>query len=213
MNCKVTLFAMIALLSVAHFAGATLHLGTVGETYPVIESDVVAELRQEAAKLATKNKLPLSRQMKTYQPANLHPLPRATENRSFPVDMSYSLNQDLLDGQDNLLYAKGYTFNPLDYIAFPGGLVVIDGADPVQIEWFKKTPYAGNYRAKLLLSNGSAFELTEKLKRPVFYLTSDIAERLRLEAVPSIVVQKENKMLVQEVMLPQDKQGGPDGKE
>jgi len=204
---------MIALLSVAHFAGATLHLGTVGETYPVIESNVVAELRQEAAKLAAKNKLPLSRQMKTYQPANLHPLPRATANRSFPVDMSYTLSQDLLDGQDSLLYAKGYTFNPLDYIAFPGGLVVIDGADPVQIEWFKKTPYADNHRARLLLSNGSAFELTEKLKRPVFYLTNDIAERLRLEAVPSIVVQKENKMLVQEVMLPRDKQGGPDGKE
>jgi conjugal transfer pilus assembly protein TraW len=204
---------MIALISVAHFAGATLHLGSVGETYPVIEADVVAELRQEAAKLAAKNKLPLSRQMKTYQPANLHPLPRATENKSFPVDMSYTLSQDLLDGQDNLLYAKGYTFNPLDYIAFPGGLVVIDGADPVQIEWFKKTPYAGNHRVRLLLSNGSAFELTEKLNRPVFYLTNDIAERLQLEAVPSIVVQNENKMLVQEVMLPQDKQGGPDGKE
>jgi conjugal transfer pilus assembly protein TraW len=212
-NCKVTISSMIALLSIAHFAGATLHLGTVGETYPVIESDVVAELRQEAAKLAAKNKLPVSRQMKTYQPANLHPLPRATANRSFAVDMSYTLNQDLLDGQDRVLYGKGYTFNPLDYIAFPGGLVVIDGADPVQIEWFKKTPYAGNHRAKLLLSNGSAFELTEKLKRPVFYLTNDIAERLRLTAVPSIVVQKEDKMLVQEIVLPRDKQGGDYAKE
>jgi conjugal transfer pilus assembly protein TraW len=64
-----------------------------------------------------------------------------------------------------------------------------------------------------LLSNGSAFELIRQLKRPVFYLTSDIAERLQLTAVPAIVVQKENKMLVKEIVIPRDKLGGPNGNE
>ena len=127
--------------------------------------------------------------------------------------MNYTLKQDLVDGEGNALYPKGYTFNPLDYLSFSGGLVVIDGDDPLQIDWFKKTPYADNHRAKLLLSNGSAFELVRQLKRPVFYLTSDIAKRLQLTAVPAIVLQKEHKMLVQEVVIPRDKQGEPDGKE
>jgi conjugal transfer pilus assembly protein TraW len=204
---------MIAFVSVAHFSQAMINLGTVGETYPVLEPDVIAELRQEAAKREARDKLPHSLQMQSYQPANLHVLPRATANRSFLVDMNYTLDQDLLDAEGKALYPKGFTFNPLDYLSFSGGLVVVDGADPLQIDWFKKTPYADNKGARLLLSNGSAFELIRQLKRPVFYLTSDIAERLQLTAVPSIVVQKENKMLVKEIVIPRDKLGGPNGNE
>lgn len=213
MNCKFFISTMIAFVSVAHFAKAMINLGTVGETYPVLETDVVAELRQEAAKHDAKDKLSISLLMQSYQPANLHALPTAAANRSFLVDMYYTLGQDLLDGEGKALYPKGYTFNPLDYLSFSGGLVVIDGDDPMQIDWFKKSPYADNHRAKLLLSNGSVFELIRQLKRPVFYLTSDIAERLRLTAVPAIVVQQENKMLIQEVKIPRDKQGEPNGKE
>ncbi|TKB11277.1 hypothetical protein [Desulforhopalus sp. IMCC35007] len=212
MNCKFSIFFMTSCIFVAHFAQAMINLGTVGETYPVLEPDVVAELRQEAAKNDTKDKLPLSLLMQSYQPANLHALPPAAANKSFLVDMNYTLSQNFVDGDGKALYPQGYTFNPLDYLSFSGGLVVIDGEDPLQINWFKKTPYADNHRARLLLSNGSAFELIRQLKRPVFYLTSDIAKRLRLTAVPSIVVQQENKMLVQEVVIPRDKQGGPDGK-
>ncbi len=54
---------------------------------------------------------------------------------------------------------------------------------------------------------------SEQLKRPVFYLTGDIAKRLQLSAVPSIVVQKEHQMLVQEIVVPQDKQEALDDKE
>jgi len=204
---------MIALVSVAHFAQAMINLGTVGETYPVVEPDVVAELQQGAAIRDAKDKLPLSLQMKIYQPVNLYALPHATADRSFLVDMNYTLGQDLLDGEGKVLYPKGYTFNPLDFVSFPGGLVVIDGEDPLQIDWFKKTPYASNYRARLLLSDGSVFKLIRQLKRPMFYLTSDMAKRLRLTAVPSIVMQKENKMLVQEVVIPRDKKGESNGKE
>ena len=213
MNCKFSISFMIALVSVAHFSQAMINLGTVGETFPVVEQDVVAELQQEAAILDAKEKLPLSLQMKIYQPVNLYALPHATAGRSFTVDMNYTLGQDLLDGDGKVLYPRGYTFNPLDFVSFPGGLVVIDGDDPLQIRWFNRTPYAANPRARLLLTNGSVYRITAILNRPVFYLTSDIAKRLRLTAVPSIVVQKENKMLVQEVVIPRDKKGEPNGKE
>ncbi|MGB3224812.1 MAG: hypothetical protein WBB23_18555 [Desulforhopalus sp.] len=211
MNYKFSISFMITVVFVADFAQTTINLGTVGETYPVVEPDVVAELRQEAAQHDVREKLPLSLEIQGYQPANLHPLPHAIAERSFLVDMNYTLDQDLLDGEGKILYPKGYTFNPLEYVSFPGGLVVINGDDPLQIEWFKKTPYADNHQASLLLSNGLAFELTRQLKRRVFYLTKDIAARLRLTAVPSVVVQKKNKMLVQEILIPLDKQGEPDG--
>ncbi|MGB3209299.1 MAG: hypothetical protein WBB19_01195 [Desulforhopalus sp.] len=213
MNCKFLISFMIAFIMVAHFAQAMINLGTVGETYPVVEADVVAELRKEAAKHDATDKLPRSLHMQSYQPPNLHVLPTARAQRSFLVDMNYTLDQDLIDGEGKILYPKGYNFNPLDYISFPGGLVVIDGDDPLQIDWFMKTPYADNHQARLLLSNGLAFELTRQLKRPVFYLTKDIADRLRLTAVPSVIVQKENKLQVQELVIPRDKQGEPDDKQ
>lgn len=204
---------MIAFIFLADFVQATINLGTVGETYPVVEKDVVAELRQEAAKRDKAADNPsLAERIKSYQPANLHPLPHAAADKTFMVDMTYTLDHDLLDGEGKVLYPKGYTFNPLDYISFPGGLVVIDGDDPSQVRWFEKSPYAGNRRARLLLANGYAFQLIQQLQRPVFYLTKDIAERLKLSAVPSIVVQKENEMLVREIHISHDKQEERDGK-
>jgi conjugal transfer pilus assembly protein TraW len=115
--------------------------------------------------------------------------------------MDYIVKQDIVDGKGNILYPQGFTFNPLDYLSFPGGLVVIDGTDPLQIKWFQSTPYAGNHQVRLLLSGGYASQLTGQLKRSVFYLTADIAERLQLAAVPSVVVQEDRQLRVHEIKV------------
>jgi conjugal transfer pilus assembly protein TraW len=205
-NCKLVIPFLIPLVLATGSAQATStktkDLGTVGETFPVLESDVVAELKQEAIKRdkAIDNNLFLE-QMKKYQPVNLHTLPHATANKTFLIDITYTLDHDLVDGDGNILYPSGYTWNPMDYVSFPGGLVVIDGDDPLQVDWFKTSPYFEKYRTKLLLTDGYASLLVEKLKRPVFYLTDDISKRLQIAAVPSVVIQKGNKMLVSEVLV------------
>ena len=179
-------------------------LGVLGETYPIVESDVVAELKAQAV---TKNRFKddeFLERMKTYQPNNLHQLPRATRDRTFLVDMSYTLDRDLLDGDGKVIYPRGFTFNPLDYVSFSGGMLVIDGSDPAQIKWFTKTPYASNHQVRLLLSDGYVYELINQLKRSVFYLTDEIAERLQLAAVPSLVIQRNDKLEVREIMLPKE---------
>ena len=105
-----------------------------------------------------------------------------------------------------MLYPKGFTFNPLKYVTLPGGLVVLDGDDPNQVEWFRTSSLlCQNHRIKLLLSNGQAADLIEKLQRPVFYLTDDIARRLQLSAVPSVVIQQDQEMAVHELYLPPGK--------
>jgi conjugal transfer pilus assembly protein TraW len=182
-------------------ATAIHNLGIVGETYPVMEPDIVAEVRQKSPVM---NGDILLERMKMYQPASLHTLPRAIEDRTFLVDMTYTLDRDLVDGEGKIIYPRGFTFNPLDYISFPGGLVVIDGQDISQVQWFRSSPYYVNLRTKLLLSGGHAAELIETLQRPVFYLTNDIAARLKLSAVPSIVIQKEGKLQVREFYVPLD---------
>ncbi len=168
-----------------------------------LESDVVAELKEEAARKNRFGDNAFLERMKTYQPEDIHHLPRATRDRTFLVDMTYTLERDLLDGDGKVIYPKGFTFNPLDYVSFSGGMLLIDGSDPTQLKWFKKTPYVNNHQVRLLLSGGYAYELINQLKRSVFYLTDEIAERLQLAAVPSLVFQKDDKLEVREIMVPE----------
>ena len=201
MICRIFSVLAFAVLVSGPASGAIKDLGVVGQTYPVVEPDVVAELKEEAAK---KNRLgdnEFLERMKTYQPEDIHHLPRATRDRTFLVDMTYTLDRDLLDGDGMVIYPKGFTFNPLDYVSFSGGMLVIDGNDPVQVKWFTKTPYVNNHRVRLLLSDGYAYELIRQLNRSVFYLTDEIAERLQLAVVPSLVIQKDDKLEVREIMV------------
>jgi hypothetical protein len=60
-------------------SGAIKDLGVVGKTYPVVEPDVVAELKEEAAKKKRFGDEEFLERMKTYQPEDIHHLPRATK--------------------------------------------------------------------------------------------------------------------------------------
>ena len=173
-------------------------LETVGPTYPIGEQDIREEFKQKATLIDLDA---LFNTHNRYQPANLHPLPRAANDRVFAVDLTHTLDHDIKDSQGNLLYPQGFTFNPLQYAGLSGGLVVIDGSDAKQVEWFKGSPYFQNHRAIFLLSGGYANELKQALQRPVYYLTHDIAARLQLKAVPSVVVEQDNKLTVREVRL------------
>ena len=177
---------------------AHTRLEPVGPTYPIVEQDITKELQQKSTTIDLDA---LFNSHNRYQPANLHPLPRAASDRVFTVDLTHTLEHDIKDGQGNLLYPQGFTFNPLQYARLTGGLVAIDGSDPEQIEWFKMSPYFQNQRAILLLSGGYAVEVKQELKRPVYYLTHDIAARLQLKAAPSVVVEQDNKLTVREVRL------------
>ncbi|HBG19762.1 MAG TPA: hypothetical protein DDY32_10955 [Desulfobulbaceae bacterium] len=189
------------LISASAWATVSRHLGIVGRTFPIVEPDLLAELRESSLQFEQSREEWLAR-IKNYQPANLHLLPRAAADRTFLVDMRYVLDRDLTDANGNIIYPKGYSFNPLEYIVLAGGLIVIDGSDPSQVSWFMHSPYSQNRQTKLLLVGGQAADLIEKLQRPAFYLTDDMAKRLRLAAAPALIMRKGDKMQVQEFYVP-----------
>ena len=194
------LLMLFLIVASPSFAGTLKDLGTTGTVYAIAEPDLLVDLQQYAQ---THGPSPEEQQQKRvhYQPKDIRKLPQAARDRTFDVDMTYTLVHDIKDGSGNVLYPQEYTINPLQYFNFVGGIVVIDGSDPGQVEWFQRSPYFSNQLALLLLSDGYAFELTEKLKRPVYYLTDIIAKRLQLSAVPSIVVKKHDALSVREVKL------------
>jgi len=198
-NCNPAFFLFI-LLAVPPwtFAGASKELGTLGKVYPIVEPDIIAELQQGAPTLDLQK---MKEEFAYHQPANLHKLPKTKADRTFAVDMTYTLDRDLMDEKGQILYKKGFTFNPLHYVNLAGGLVVIDGSDPAQVTWFKASPYFANLQAVLLLSDGYAAGLNEQLNRPVYYLTKDIVDRLHFAAVPSVAVPQGKTMMVREVNI------------
>jgi conjugal transfer pilus assembly protein TraW len=204
--CSVTLALLTLFCAAAGYAGITKHLGVLGRTYPVIEPDLMEELRQSA--IAVEKKwTPLLTHPHDYQPKDLHPLPRASTDKTFLVDMLFTLDHDISDGKGNIVYPKGFSFNPLNHIAFSGDLLVLDGSDPEQLAWWEQSPYFDATNLRLLLSGGKAGELGARYQRPFYYLTKVMAERLQLQAVPSLVLRKNNQLEVREVLIPKEAKG------
>ena len=164
----------------------------------------MAEIQEAAARVDWEKAIDHQKKLamiKNFRPSDLHPLPVSKEDRSFLVDMTYTLDSNIPDGKGGVLYPKGFSFNPLDYVSLTSILVVIDAGDRRQVDWFKVSPYAEDYRTRLILSGGDYYDLSEELKRPIFYLVDTVARRLQLAAVPSIVRQQGNMLQVREVML------------
>jgi conjugal transfer pilus assembly protein TraW len=177
-------------------------VGSGGAVYPIHEKDALEELHERIKQVNWNRHLEgLGRSIKAYRPGTLHPLPKAREDRTFTVDLTYTLEFDIPDGSGGILYPKGYTFNPLDYAGLPNTLVFIDGEDTEQVAWFRNSGYAKNPRVMLLLTNGSHVSVSGKLQRPVFYATRQIAERFRLQAVPSVLYQKGRLVEVKEFAI------------
>ena len=182
-------------------AAEIVQLEPVGPTSAVVETDLGEELRQRAVSVDVEQ---LRHTQARYQPANLHALPRAEKDTTTMVDLTHTLEQDVQDANGQVLYPAGFTFNPLRYVSLSGALVVIDGSDPEQVAWFKDSPYGANRRALLLLSGGLAAALRDELRRPVAYLTEDIARRLQLRAAPSVVMEHDQHLTVREVRIDED---------
>jgi len=200
MNSTTRLFISAAALLLATPCPAK-DLGTFGAVYPIAEPDSLTELRAKAAKVDWKRYLDrekLSRKVRNFKPSDLKRLPAAAGDRAFLSDLSYTLEKDIPDGKGGILYPKGYTFNPLDYLQMRRTIVVINGKDRRQVAWFRKSPWFKDMNVMLLLTDGNYFSLGDRLKRPVFYANSLIVDRLGLKAVPSVARQQGRYMEVRE---------------
>ena len=179
--------------------GFSEDLGVVGKTYAIAEPDALEEIKARAEKINMGEVIRKAKEKaEDFKLDESVSLGQAEKDRVFKVQMSYTLKFDIPDGKGGLLYPKGYSFNPLDYIVYPGVLVIIDGTVKEQVEWFKKSEYFQDVRVKLLITDGRYYDLALELQRPVFFLTPEIAQAFNLQAVPCVVFQSGNLMEVRE---------------
>ena len=181
-------------------------VGRSGRTYEIAERDMLKLIRermkevpQERIKQRFQKKL--KKGVKNYRPPSaVSGLKTAQKRDMYTVDMTIKLDHAIKDMSGNVIYPKGYTFNPLKMMAekgvsYPYVLVVINGERKPEIDWFKKN-FSDSAKAKLLIADGQAIELGRKLGRPVYYLTKSVKQRFAVEKTPSVIFQPKGKTVM-----------------
>lgn len=176
-------------------------IGTFGKVYSIAEPDALAEIEQRARSINWQSILDKEKP-EDFRPSNLIQLPRASHDRSFLVDVTYTLEFDVPDGRGGVLYPRGYRFNPLDYLPFNQTLVILDGDDPDQLAWLRNSSLLNDSNAMILLTRGAFSTVGEHLGRAVYYAGRRILERFNLAAVPSVVTRSGRLMEVKEIEVP-----------
>lgn len=184
------------------------NLGVVGATYAIAEPDALGEIEARAKEVnwgERFNEKKMKQAVASYRPSGLKHFPRAATTRTRVVEMTYTLSADIPDGRGGVLYPRGYTFNPLEYLSLPNTLVMIDAEDAEQVAWFRASEYANDPKVFLLLTGGSYRPVLETLKRPVYYADANLIERLKVRFTPAVAIQKGRMMEVQEIAIPSKK--------
>ncbi|BAK73180.1 hypothetical protein [Arcobacter sp. L] len=179
-----------------------------GETFPFAEKDMIEEIKNQIINNKTQIETKLEEYKKTtkekvnnYKPADLKVLTPAIKNNTFYPDMTYTNPNDIYDNKGNIIYPKGFKFNPLDYQTISYQMIIIDGTSKKELDWLIKNNYTNNMKYMILLSDGNYKEIGEKIKQPIFYAMPKITEKFNLEHTPSIITQIGNKMEVKEICL------------
>lgn len=167
--------------------GAT---STIGRTWPIVEPDAMSEIEARVANapdLAAK-----------FGPRSSWSALKAASLGQAPVDRTrsiipfYTVDEEIRLPDGRVLYPKGFTFNPLDYVSLPHRLVIVH---PRDLAWALK---AARFTDFILLTAGDALELSERTGRPLFILEERVKERLGLTVAPVIVAQEGKKLVLSE---------------
>lgn len=191
-----------ALTSIAITAGmlmaSSLHAeaSTIGRTWPIAEPDALSEIEGRAAQVPDMKAAFGPRERWSAMKAATLGIARADRNRT--VVPFYTLDQDIRLQDGRLLYAKGYSFNPLAYVSLPQRLIVVH---PAELDWALRTAAPADF---ILLAAGGprdadAITLGERHGRALFLLEDRVKARLGLTVAPVIVSQAGQKLVLTEV--------------
>ena len=201
MRKNIILIIVILINSLPVTVGAK-DLGEYGATYAIIEEDAIRHLKKAIAGFdMEKFKKSQIEKIRNYKPKDLVDLPVARADSVFKVDMTGTIPDDIVGINGEIIYPKGYRYNPMEYVFMRRILVFIDGRDEKQIQWYKKSPYTTDMRTMLLITDGSYWEVKKKLKTMVYYANRKIIDRMGIKAVPSVAVQNKTELEVREYAI------------
>jgi conjugal transfer pilus assembly protein TraW len=182
-------------------------LGTYGEVFEIIETDLIKVLMAKLNKLEADGTLKMHNQKalegiknQITEPKAVNGIVNTTAPKSFYYDPSITLNTDLMDNEGRVFYQKGSKINPLDVRGMTKPLIFIDGSNKAHVskalQWLQSSPLA-----KVILVKGRPLALAAELDINVYFdQFGKITSKLGITQVPAIVTQKGDKLLIEEVL-------------
>jgi conjugal transfer pilus assembly protein TraW len=153
---------------------------TVGDQYPVVEKSM------EELIVARINSADMPEKLLSYTKsfeAGIE-VPEASADKVYEYIPWYTLEEDIKDQNNQILFPKGFRFNPLTKIRAPGRLVFFNES---QIDWVLANAKQGD---SLVMTSGDVYTAMTTLKARVYLLDAKTYERLAIKAVPSTYEQK-----------------------
>ncbi|WP_323810889.1 type-F conjugative transfer system protein TraW [Sphingobium baderi] len=193
--------------------GMARDYGRAGQTFPVIEPDLLAtieaRLRQAQASgaLARMNATFAKRtEARVRRPDPVAGITPADRARSWDFDPTVTIERDLRDAKGILIAAAGQKINPLDFVTPRQQLVFVDGDDSEQMDW--ATSRYTESQAKIILVSGSPIDaMTKRQRRFYFDQQGRLTGRFGIRHTPAVVKTAGKVMRVSELHLAARKAG------
>lgn len=195
-------FIIVLVVLITNMFSSALANEQIGQTYRIIEEDILSLIHKRASKIKF-DKEALKKKAENLIPKDNINLPRAEKERVFFPDMHYQSEFDVTNQHGEIIYPKGYRYNAADFNQLIHPYIVFAAKDEEQLAWFQKN-YQNDIRAKVIVTDGNYFKLSQKWKRPVYYLPKKMVESFKLKAVPSVITQVGNQVMVKEIDVKKD---------
>lgn len=181
--------------------------GVMGRTWVIAETDFL-DFIQNKVKAMQENgqwqKLESAfvKRVKAHvtRPEAVH-LPRAEKDKTWLFDPSIEVPHTIYDVEGKVIVQRGVIVNPLDRVNLSSTLIFLDGDDPEQIAWAKNM-LEKQEKIKLILTSGSIRKSTDEFRQAVYFdLNAFLTDKFHIKALPALVKQAQNRLMIQEVSL------------
>ncbi|GFE77642.1 MULTISPECIES: type-F conjugative transfer system protein TraW [Sphingomonadaceae] len=188
-------------------AGQASDHGVVGQTFPVIETDLLSVIEQRLTRLQASGGIDRMNaefarraEAKVRRPTPVAGITPATQARVWAFDPTIVIEKDVKDQKGNYVARAGQTVNPLDFVAMHQALVFVDGDDKAQMEW--ATSQYSDLKAKIILVSGSPIEeMTARKRRFYFDQEGRLTGKFGVRHTPAVAEQDGKIIKVSEIKL------------
>lgn len=182
-------------------------LGTVGETYPIMETDFIEFIQQKMNTLKEtgewkKVETDMIADTDHYRdrPTPIEGISTTHIQRRFYINPGITLDHDVFDHDHKLIAKAGTYVNPLVYVPLTKTLIFYNADDVNQVKWVVSKNKQLNGKDKLILVRGSLLAEEKRFKKPIYFdQAGRLTSRFQIKHTPAMVMQSGMSLLVTEV--------------
>jgi conjugal transfer pilus assembly protein TraW len=176
------------------------HLGVHGKTYPIVENDfynwLILKVKEKEKGLKKFTNQDLQKLIEKGMIVNeFDDMPHCTKSSSKSIDLTYILDKNISDSNGNILYSKGTTVNPFNYVGLNKAYLFLDVDNITQINhYFMLAKESDNIQPMAVKGNLQRFYQISSNKGipvPAGKASKLMLEKFQISCIPSLVTQKE----------------------